>query len=768
MRICDHDFTSATIQRIQSRIDSEPGISRRQLSREVCHWENWRSPNGKLKTQSCRKSLAVLDQRGLIRLPEVRTPAAFLGRNPRDVLPEDTPPEIECALRELGEIDLIEVPEGNRRLSRVWDAMMDQYHPRGSGPLCGAQIRYLAQCEQGWVGGLSFNSATWRLKERDRLIGWSEAARRANLPMVIRNSRFLIPPMVRVPHLASHLLGRCRRQLPADWRRRYGITPALMETFVDEVHDGVCYRAAQWRPIGRTASRPTPFPNGKIPDGRKTIYLRPLRKDWQRTLCAEPKVALQSWSGLDDPSNWVEEELGAVRLNDERLRKRLFQLTMDFYRKPRSMIAAACDGDYVRTKAAYRFFDHRSTNMEVILTPHKESTIERMKDHAVVLAAQDTTILNYAGHPPSDAGPINNKKDKARGFILHDTVAFTEQGVPLGVLDAQFWARDSDKAGISELRHDRPVSEKESRKWLESYRAVSAAQALCPDTMVVSVSDRESDIYELFDEARRTENGAKLLVRADKARNRSVERQKHGGEWYERQKLWDRMERMAPAGELVVEVPRRGKQPGRRARVSVRFAEVTLRAPTAKTRLGPISLWAVYVTEIDPGPDVTEPLEWMLLTDVETLDFHDACVRIRWYCRRWGVEVYHRTLKSCCRILERRLERGYRLETCLGLDMVVAWRIYWALRLGREMPDASCALFLEDSEWKALWAYFYRRKPLPSEPPSCKAAVTLIAKLGGFLGRKSDGYPGNIHMAQGFQRLSDIAWTFEEGYKRPP
>ena len=88
--------------------------------------------------------------------------------------------------------------------------------------------------------------------------------------------------------------------------------------------------------------------------------------------------------------------------------------------------------------------------------------------------------------------------------------------------------------------------------------------------------------------------------------------------------------------------------------------------------------------------------------------------------------------------------------------------------LGREMPDAPCSLFLEECEWKALWAYRYRRKPLPGEPPSCKDAVVHIARLGGFLGRKCDGYPGNIHMAQGFQRLSDISWTFAEGYGHPP
>ena len=121
--------------------------------------------------------------------------------------------------------------------------------------------------------------------------------------------------------------------------------------------------------------------------------------------------------------------------------------------------------------------------MDVILTPHVEATIERIKEHKVVLAPQDTTTLNYE-HPATECfGPIGTKTDTAMGLLLHDTVAFTDEGTPLGILDAQCWARDPDDKGKSERRKETPIEEKESMKWLRSFRRVAEVkQKRCPDT----------------------------------------------------------------------------------------------------------------------------------------------------------------------------------------------------------------------------------------------------------------------------------------------
>ena len=146
----------------------------------------------------------------------------------------------------------------------------------------------------------------------------------------------------------------------------------------------------------------------------------------------------------------------------------------------------------------------------------------------------------------------------------------------------------------------------------------------------------------------------------------------------------------------------------------------------------------------------------MLLTTVETTTFEAACERIAWYTRRWGIEIYHRTLKSGCKIEERQLGHADRIESCLAIDMVVAWRIFHLAKLGREVPDVPCTVFFEDAEWKALLAYIKQDPVPPPEPPPLREAVRMVATLGGFLGRKCDGEPGTKSLWLGLQRLDDM------------
>jgi hypothetical protein len=142
-----------------------------------------------------------------------------------------------------------------------------------------------------------------------------------------------------------------------------------------------------------------------------------------------------------------------------------------------------------------------------------------------------------------------------------------------------------------------------------------------------------------------------------------------------------------------------------------------------------------------------------LLTTVAVESFADAQKRVEWYSGRWGIEVYHRTLKSGCRIKDRQLATADRLETCLGVDMVVAWRVYHLTMLGREVPDTACTVFFKDVEWKALCCYVNKSAAPPEKPPSLKKAIFMIGAMGGHLGRKSDGFPGTQTLWRGLQRL---------------
>lgn len=745
MKVCGQEINAELVSRITATLEKEPDISRRELSRRVCEWANWRGANGKLQDMGCRKLLLDLHKRSVIRLPAGqpwKSPRVKRQGRTYDIPGISGPQD---SMEALGQIELIPITNRQSRESWIWNLMLEQYHYLGNGPLCGAQIRYLVKSERaGWIGALSFSAPAWRLKKRDQWIGWSEKARHHNLQRVICNSRFLVLPQVRVPNLASRILGLCMRRICVDWEKRYAYRPVLAETFVDPSRfKGTCYLAANWTKIDETAGRSTPYPNGKVSGGKKTIFAYPLCPDWQNILATEPPAGLCKKPRPKDFSNWAEEEFWSFDVFDPRLKQRLIQIAYDFHAQPGELIPQACNGSNAKTKAAYRFFDNERIDMETLLEPHVLATAERIKEHPVVLSVQDSTTLNYTSHTTTKGlGPIGTKKSKSKGLLVHDTMAFTPKGTPLGLVDIQCWARNEADQGTTP-RRSRAIEEKESFKWLKSYRATSQVQNLCPGTMLVSVGDRESDIYELFCEARNTPGGPELLIRAERSRNRKVG-QEH---------LWEKMGKFPVAGYQTVQVPQKGSRPARDANLEVRYASVQLEPPKGKN-LSPVKVWAVYIREIGQAKDVKSPLEWMLLTTVEVKTFEKAVEVIAWYTQRWQIEVYHRTLKKGCRIQDRLLNTADRLEACLTIDMVVAWRVFWLTKLCRETPDAPCDRILTEDEWKVLSAY--KTGEIPDKPPPLFWAVFVIAGIGGFLGRKCDGYPGATTIQRGLERLQHM------------
>jgi len=416
MEICSQHFSTEIINRIRATVNANPGMSRRALSRQVCQWLDWRRANGKFKEMSCRKALLELERQEAISLPVSDKTYTFQRKCTKATGELLEIKEIACDLKDLGKVELLPVPGRHSKKSRLWNDMLSTYHYLGAGPLCGAQIRYLIHSEvYGWLGAMSFSAAAWRLKARDQWIGWSEAARRLNLQRVVCNSRFLILPTVQVANLASHILSMSAARLGDDWQARYGYAPVLLETFVDpKLFQGACYRGANWMHIGRTAGRKEPYPNGKVSGGEKEIYLYPLCRDWQTVLCTEPVIALGSKPRPEHPQDWAEEEFGTVAFYDERLKKRLYTLANDFFAQPGVLVPQACNGSPAKTKGAYRFFANNQVNMQTLLKPHIEASVQRIKTHRVVLAPQDTTTLNYTAHPATTGlGPISKKHDRA-------------------------------------------------------------------------------------------------------------------------------------------------------------------------------------------------------------------------------------------------------------------------------------------------------------------------------------------------------------------
>jgi len=746
-----HYFDRELCGRIEAAAGHGGGISRRALSRQVCEWLSWSGPSGKLAEVSCRKALAELERRGQIRLPEVRHDYAFhLPAAGKPVAFEI--PELDCSLEDLGAVTVELVGSRYSAASRTWNALLDAAHYLGRGPLCGAQLRYLVHSERhGVIGALAFSSAVPRLGARDELVGWSRRARTANLARVVGNTRFVIPSTIHVPNLASYVLSRAVARLSDDWHARYGVRPVLAETFVDPARfAGTCYRAANWKHVGQTAGRDLPFSNGRRSSGAKDIYLLPLTRTWRSSLCAEPARRPLFRPRVTADAQWAEVELGGADLGDERLRRRLIALADDFCARPGKLVPEACGGSAAKTKAAYRLMSNPAIDLDTVLAAHVEATAARIREHPLVLAVQDTTSLNYTTHRLVEGlGPINTVKDANVGLLLHETIAFTEEGTPLGVISAQCWARDPEETGKRHRRYELDIEDKESMKWLKGYHAALEIQRSCPATAVVVVSDRESDLYELFVEAARNQAGPRLLIRAERSRNRKA------GE----ENLWAQVMAVPPAGFIEVQVPRQHARPARMARLAISFLETTLKPPKRKPGLPAVRMTAVLAREVDAAASVKEPLEWMLLTTVSVAAFEDAVRVVQWYCKRWGIEVYHRILKSGCRIEDRRLNTADRLEACLAIDLVVAWRIFFLTKLGRETPDLPCTVILEEDEWRAL-VWYVTKTPPTNAPPTLRQAIRMIASLGGFLGRKGDGEPGPTTIWRGYEHVMVITSAY--------
>ena len=607
---------------------------------------------------------------------------------------------------------------------------------------------------------MSFSSATWRLGVRDEWIGWSEATRAARLPRIALNSRFLILPSVQVPHLASHVLSLATRQLAGDWQQRYGYKPVLVETFVDSSrYRGTCYRAANWIDLGLTEGRGRQDRARLEQVSRKHVFVYPLQRNWRKILTAALELPrLLPTTPTRAPIDWAEEEFGRCRLSAP-LTQRLMTMARDFWSRPMADIPEACQSAS-KMQAAYRFLSNEDVEFETLLQPHYAATEQRISDvgeRSVVLVPQDTTSVNYTALKTVDGlGPIGTTVDGAQGLHLHSSLAMTVQGVPLGFVDAQCWARDPQEFGKKARRSTLPIEDKESWRWIKSYQALAAVQERNPQLQLVSMGDREADIYELFEQALREPGGPKLLVRANH------DRKVHD----EQERLFATIRAKPIAGYQPIQLPRQKDRPARVAKLAIRFAAVTLCPPKSKPQLGPLEVQMVLAQEED-APAGAERIEWALLTTVAVDSFEQACEKVAWYTQRWGIEVFHRTLKSGCRVEDRQLGHGDRLQACLAIDMVIAWRIHHMTKLGREVPDLPADVYFDPDECQVLIAYEtkHRKWPPDAPAPSLREALRMVAKLGGFLGRKSDGEPGTETLWRGLLRLDGMTegWRLASG-----
>lgn len=450
--------------------------------------------------------------------------------------------------------------------------------------------------------------------------------------------------------------------------------------------------------------------------------------------------------------NWAEEEFWQVDLGDQRLNQRLIQLANQRGQAPHASIAQSAQ-TLAGVRAAYRFYDNERVTMEKLLEPHRRTTLARMREHRLVLAVQDTTQIDLTTHRHTQG--VGYLQDlKHTGFLLHSTLMVTPERRPLGLIQQQVWTRDPAEFGKRHTRHERATIDKESQKWLTSLQTMAEDQQQLPNTQLVSVGDSEADFYPLFREAQARQ--VFFLVRAARDRRIADQQEPH---------LWQNLEQAPIQGYLEVAVPRQDERPARITRLSIRLKEVILLAPRREERNGALSVpgWAILARE-ESQPDKGERIEWRLITNVPTLDFEQACERVSWYSCRWVVEMFHRVLKSGCRIEERQFDDLENTKRFLALDSVVAWRVLYLTLTGREIPQISCETLFEVHEWQALYCFVHKTNQPPQQAPTLGQVTRWLAQLGGFTGSKKH-HPGTTVMWQGIQRLNDIAqaWLLFQG-----
>lgn len=514
----------------------------------------------------------------------------------------------------------------------------------------------------------------------------------------------------------------------------------------------------------------------------------------------------------------ISNEIDLINIGDKRVNKRAKQVLERLYKGIGKGLCASFYGSG-EIKAAYRWFDNDLVTPEKILKPHFEKTLERIKMHKVVGIVQDTTDIDMKHmEEVENLGVLN---DTARpGCSLHPVIAFTPERLCLGVLDAKFIIRDPEELGKKGSNNSRGIEDKESYRWIQGYQVACRIAEQCPETLCVSIGDRESDIYELLLEGndRKINRGkADFLVRAWHDRNMDMPVSEERSQLIEandrlkkenkdlaeiNEKL--RKRRNAKNIPEIVETRKKNskkidanrelikenlKSISDRESVTNKFKYQLYQAPiignvqfelppkTGKpSRIVSQVIRAREVTFLPPDhksdlakisvnaillhetdpPEGEEAVIWMFLTSLPINTMEDIQLIIDLYLSRWGIELFFKVLKSGCKIEELRFQEATRLFACIAVYMIVAWRILYATFIGRICPEFPCSVLFDKDEWEVVYAVTKKAKP-PSIAPNLGEFLEWIAILGGYRARKSDGPPGMKVIWIGVQAMHKLA-----------
>jgi Transposase DNA-binding len=452
---------------------------------------------------------------------------------------------------------------------------------------------------------------------------------------------------------------------------------------------------------------------------------------------------------------WIDTELAGCALGDKRLCERLRRLLHQLEGAIGAPLPLACQ-DWANTKAAYRFLSSGRFGEDAILAGHFQATASRFAaTSGLVLVVQDTTEFIYKWAKPETLGAIgqavigrdrngNLRPYTQCGLLMHTSLVVTPEGLPLGLAAARFWTRKEFKGTTALKRHINPtrvpIEEKESIRWLSS---LEQSTALLGDPgRCVYIGDRENDIYEFFCAARQA--GTHFLVRT------CVDRLAGDG----RRTVSAVMARVPVGGQHRIEVT---AEDGSVSEVilKLRYKRVHILPPIGKQKRYPaLDLTVIHAREAKQ-PRGRDRVDWKLVTDLAVSSPEEAVEKLRWYAQRWKIELFHKILKSGCRVETSRLRTAERLTKLIAVFCILGWRIFWTTMINRVAPAAPPQAALTEAEISVLDRAVLDR-PTISQEKTLSHYLTKIACLGGYLARARDPPPGNIVMWRGWSRLMDM------------
>jgi hypothetical protein len=441
---------------------------------------------------------------------------------------------------------------------------------------------------------------------------------------------------------------------------------------------------------------------------------------------------------------WGFETFGECELGDVRRSRRAAKLAAQMASRPSSSIPDQTE-TWHDAKAGYRLFSQEEVTFEAMSLPHWKQVREEARSRRVVLMIEDTSELDYTGRAQVEGlGPIGN--GRGRGFMLHSTLAVAPEGwgEVLGLAYQMLFCRPEPPEGggarKQESRTERKRRTRESEIWPRSVQEVGEAGS---GSRWVHVCDRYADNYEMFSSCVST--GVDFVIRVAQDRRASLRR---GGKKLPG-RLLERVRGLRAVGEKTLYVRSRPKREGRWVKLKVAYSAVTIFKPWLD-RQCPEQLegWVVRVWEPDT-PAGEEPIEWVLWTSVPVASTREALEISHWYSLRWLIEEYHKCLKSGCKVEDRQLHEASRLEPCIAMLAALACRLLQLKLTAKQEPDRPAKECVPLLHIKVLGAY--RKREMTGL--TMREFLREVAKLGGFLARKSDGDPGWQTLWRGWQRL---------------